>query len=60
MNADIYSTMLQGLSSINMTERERARAEAGVRKSAAIIECLIGAATSISMRLRTTKAESTS
>jgi hypothetical protein len=58
MSADIYSTMLQGLSSINMTERERARAEAGVRKSAAIIECLIGVATS--MRLRTTKAESTS
>ncbi len=58
MNADIYCTTLMGLNSINMTERERARAEEGVRKSAAIIECLIGVATS--MGLRTGNAESTS
>jgi hypothetical protein len=58
MNADFYSNMLRGLSSINMTERERARAEDGVRKSAAIVECLLGIAGS--MGLRSNQAERSS
>ena len=50
MKADFYSNMVRCLSSINMTERERARAEDGVRKSVAIVECLLGIAGSIGLR----------
>lgn len=45
MKADpFYSNIIAVLRNVNMTERQRARAEDGVRKSAAIVEALAGMA----------------
>ena len=45
MNRDgFYHSMLQDMRGINMSERERARAEDGVRKSAALVNLLVGMA----------------
>jgi hypothetical protein len=44
MNADFCSSMLRGLSGINLSERERARAEDRVRKSVAFVEWLVAIA----------------
>ena len=45
MNGDgFYHSMLQDIRGINMSERERARAEDGVRKSAVLVSLLVGVA----------------
>ena len=42
MNEGFCTSVLRALREINMNERDRARAEDGVRKSAAIIELFAG------------------
>ena len=42
MNESTYTSVLRELRGINMNERDRARAEDGVRKSAVIVELLVG------------------
>jgi hypothetical protein len=42
MNEAFCTSVLRELRTINMNERDRARAEDGVRKSAAIVELLAG------------------
>ena len=45
MNSDgFYHSMLRDIRGINMNERDRARAEDGVRKSAALVDFLMGMA----------------
>ena len=44
MQTDLGSSVLRGLRGIQMSDRDRARAENGVRKSAAIVELLLGVA----------------
>jgi hypothetical protein len=56
MQKDLYSSVLDGLRGINMTMRQRARAEAGMRASAAIIEMLVGMAGLVGLRSKQTQA----
>ena len=42
MNESFYTSVLRELRGIQMNDRDRARAEDGVRKSAAIVELLVG------------------
>ena len=42
MNETFCTSVLRELRGINMSERERARAEDGLRKSAALVELLAG------------------
>ena len=54
MQTEFYSSVLNGLCAINMNVRDRARAEAGVRTSAAIIETLVGMAGLVGLRRKQT------
>jgi hypothetical protein len=56
MQKDFYSSVLDGLHGINMTMRQRARAEAGMRASAAIMEMLVGMAGLVGLRSKQTEA----
>ena len=50
MKTEFCSSVLRGLSDIHMNERDRARAENGVRKSAAIVELIVGVASYVGLR----------
>ena len=54
MQTDFYSSVLDALRGINMNTRQRARAEAGVRTSAAIVEVLVGMAGLVGFRSKST------
>ena len=59
MNADAScNSMLRDIRAIKMNARDRARAENGVRQSAAIVELLIGAAAFVGLRSSTSKTAS--
>lgn len=52
MKTETCSSVLRGLRAIRMNERDRARAENGVRRSAAIIELFVGMAEYVGFRSR--------
>ncbi|HYH43172.1 MAG TPA: hypothetical protein VD867_14455 [Burkholderiales bacterium] len=52
MKSESYISVLRGLRGINMNQRDRARAEAGVLASATIIELLAGMAGMVGLRAK--------
>ncbi len=50
MQTELCSNLLRGLSDIHMSERDRVRAENGVRRSAAIVELIVGVASYVGLR----------
>lgn len=50
MQTEFCSSVLRGLTDIHMTDRERTRAENGVRRSAAIVELILGVANYVGLR----------
>jgi hypothetical protein len=49
MQTESCSSVLRGLSGIHMSERDRARAENGVRRSAALVDLILGVASYVGL-----------
>lgn len=50
MQSESCSSVLRGLNDIHMSERDRVRAQNGVRRSAAIVELIVGFASYVGLR----------